>query len=223
MLKKLIPAVFHCPYRHRGFPMGLLLGVDSSTAEPLAVRRSRGATGQLQGSQINGSYSTNLELFQYPSFCPNWRSSWVWAFPLTLPTVGTQPVLATPHSEVLLTHHTNTLSIFQSDCAPSWVLFALPRMPSLPTLHGKHIFSRMSQLFTYKDVASECFDCAIMIESFICPGNYWSGFLFQWTVRPSVLGLCSYFLVPEHTHGRDTIRVCWMSEWKVLVKKCKAK
>ena len=149
MLKKLIPPVFHCPYRHRGFPVGLLLGVDSSTAEPLAVRRSRGATGQLQGSQINGSYSTNLELFQYPSFCPNWRSSWVWAFPLTLPTVGTQPVLATPHSEVLLTHHTNTLSIFQSDCAPSWVLFALPRMPSLPTLPGKHIFSIMSQLFIY--------------------------------------------------------------------------
>ena len=79
-------------------------------------------------------------------------------------------------------------------------------MPSLPTLPGKYISSRMSQLFIYKGVASECFECAIMIEGFTCCGNYWPGFLFQWTVRPSVLGLCSYFLVPGHTHGRDTIK-----------------
>lgn len=92
----------------------------------------------------------------------------------------------------------------------------------LPCL-AKYIFSRMSQLFTYKGVASECFECAIMTEGLTCCGNYWSGFLFQWTVRPSVLGLCSYFVVPGHTHGRDTIKVCWMSEGKVLVKKCKAK
>lgn len=195
MLKK-IDASTAMPLQ-RGFPKGLPARVDSSTAESLAVRRSRGATGHLQGPQINGSYSTNLELFQYPTFCLTEgpaeceRSHWhcpQWELSQSSPLLTLKSYWL-----ITLTHWAfpKWLCSFLEFCCsaqdalasyPAWPSYSLEWVNSSPT----------------KAWPQSLWVCHY--DRFTCCGNYWSGFLFQWTVRPSVLGLCSYFVVPGHTH-----------------------